>query len=169
LPARCPSEALELLDALFNALEQFREARLLIKPHPYDLVDLYQRRIDERGMGSRVHLVHDSIEALISRASIVFSEDSTAGMDGMFAAKPLIHLHFAPVSPAMPFVEYAAALPGFNSEELLCSIEATLSANRGAAAHMLDGQIAFLRDFAGPCDGHAGARLAESLKRLLAE
>jgi len=107
------------------------------------------------------------VNKLVPFASIVISEDSTAALDAMINGKPLIHSHFATSQPTMPFVDYGAALPGYCKEGLIESILRIIAFNDTEAQVFLAGQIDFLRDYAGPCDGNATNRFVDFVGKII--
>jgi len=160
-PSRSPDEGMRILNALLDALSENDSARLVVKAHTFDYRGRYVQRIQERGMHDRVRVPDDALFDLLRDASLVVSEDSTAGMDAMMMGKVVIHAHFAAALPAMPFVEYGAALPGFSAAQLARSLRA---AGRFAEPDLMTlqkNQRRFLRDFAGPVDGRAAERFVQ--------
>jgi hypothetical protein len=160
-PTRSPQEGVKILQALLEALGQFPQARLVIKPHPADSIGLYQAVLQQHPLGDRVTLSQTPVMQLLPQARVVISEDSTAGLEAMFFGKPLIHAHFCESTPALKFVENQAALPGFSPEMLLESLKQVAALTDSEQQTYLAAQIAFLRDQLGPCDGQAGARVTE--------
>ena len=88
-------------------------------------------------------------------------------METFFWGKPLVHAHFAESSPVLPFVEYGSAWPGFSPGELKDSLLAATERMKSDNDRLLDGQRAFLRDHAGPCDGKATERVISFLEEVL--
>jgi UDP-N-acetylglucosamine 2-epimerase len=161
LASRHPDEGVQILDALLDALEERQDARLLIKPHSFDDSERYVSRIQDRGLEVRAEIVNLSVVQLVAEASVVITEDSTAGMDAMLLGRPLVHAHFAQCPPVMSFVASGAALPGFTPEELRRSVVQAERIQRSARTAMLDAQQQYLDVFAGPRDGGASRRFAE--------
>lgn len=164
-PSRLPGEGVAIFHALVAALAQAPEARLIIKPHPYDYWQIYEQLIANHALEARISLSHKEPYELLPAASIVIAEDSTAGMDAMLYGKPLVHAHFAASIPVVPFVEYRAALPGFSKEELIASLLYAQSVSAGLLS-LHSGQIDFLRDFAGPLDGNATNRFVAFVREI---
>ena len=166
-PSRRPDEGLDILDALLDALSASDTARLVIKAHPFDYRDLYEARIRERGLDDRVRVADDLLSDLLKDATMVITEDSTAGMDAMTFGKVLVHAHFAESPPTMPFVDYAAALPGFSAGQLVESLKEAQDLPGVKLADMQSGQSRFLGDFAGPLDGQSAERFTVFLESVL--
>jgi UDP-N-acetylglucosamine 2-epimerase len=168
-PSRHPREGLRIFTTLVDVLRSHPEARLVVKPHPYDYADLYLREAERVGMRDRIRISYQEVRKLIPYASLVISEDSTAGMEAMLWGKPLVHAHFAESPPTMPFVALGAALPGFSPEELTASVNHANDLTSSDKQCLFAGQVAFLAEFAGPVDGQAGKRVAEFITEIVRE
>lgn len=155
------------MSALMSALAVHPKDKLVIKAHPYDYPELYEEMIAKSQLKGRVQLSGRHVHELLPRASLVVSEDTTAGMESMFWGKPLVQAHFSMSSPVMPMVEYGAALPGFSPEQLLESITTLRTLPMDVLQKFYAGQVRFLKDFAGPCDGKAASRLVTFIANIL--
>ena len=118
-------------------------------------------------MQKQIKIGKDPLQKLLPSASIVFTEDSTGGMEAMFFGKPLVHVHFTITEPTMPFTEYEAAVPVFDSEELTEAISRIQSFHSLEQKKMVAGQRGFLSDYAGPLDGKATQRILSFIKNFL--
>ena len=167
LPSRSPQEGLNILTALIAALRQNPSARLAIKPHPFDYIDLYAAEIKKQQMSDRIALTRESLDQQIPKANIVISEDSTAALEAMFFGKILIHAHFAPSPPVLPLVQYSAALPANTPELLQDSLSKATALSAEQANQLFTGQRSFIRDYAGPLDGQATQRVSTLIKRVV--
>jgi hypothetical protein len=167
LPSRHCYEGVDILKALLVALEKSPSYRLTIKPHPFDYIDLYRELVDSHKLGDRVEITNASVQSLLPRASIVISEDSTTGLEAMFFGKVVIHSHFADSPPVMPFVKYGAALPGHSPEEIWDSLQRGQQLTTIEQNNMLRGQVNFLRDYNGPCDGNSYQRFSSFISSVL--
>jgi hypothetical protein len=168
-PSRSVLEGVRILDALTEALRDFPGRRLLIKPHPYDSVEALRAAAAAGGMGDRIEFVDTPPMALYPRVGVVISEDSTAGMEAMFFGRALVHAHFAPARPTLPFADYGAGLAGFDPAGLRAALAAACTADEAKRGAMHAGQARFLRDFAGPCDGQSAARVLAFLRSLIGD
>jgi glycosyltransferase involved in cell wall biosynthesis len=168
-PSRYPDEGQIILQALLEALVSFKPRRLVIKAHPRDDTRPYRSMVAKFGVDDRVQFVEGrgGVNPLIRDAGLVFSEDSTSGMEAMFFGKPVIHVHFAAAPPSLPFVEYGAALPGFSLDDIKASLEQLHGRDSGVESDLREGQKRFLKDFAGPLDGHALERVLEAISGLI--
>lgn len=168
LPSRSPKEGLEILAAILAALKHNKSAHLTIKPHPFDYSDLYLLEIEKGGMGDRVTITRDPLDDLMPQFDVVISEDSTAAMEAMFYGKIVVHAHFAASPPALPLVDYAAALPANNSERLQASLREIKELTSPQKDRLFQGQRNFIRDYAGPLDGKASQRVSALIHQTIA-
>ena len=159
-PSRYPDECLSILHALLSFLMESPSQQLIIKPHPDDLLEAYQKYINDSPAYERVRVDNSHLSDLVPLAQVVVTEDSTAGLDAMFHGKPLVHAHFAESDPIMPFVSFGAALPGFSKEMLVDSLRKVKTLTPVELQRMLKGQLDFIRQFAGPLDGQGAMRVA---------
>jgi hypothetical protein len=159
-PSRSPQEGVDILAALLVALQQLPTARLVIKPHPLENLMIYRQHIIEAQLGDRVELATASVTDLLSAASVVITEDSTAGLDAMFRGKVLIHAHFATSPPVLPFSDYGAALPAHSAAMLQTALRQVQQLTPTQIDRLRQGQRHFLQDYAGNCDGKASQRVA---------
>ena len=166
-PSRFPQEGLEIFRAILGAVGELPNVQLVVKPHPFDFTDLYEAALRESVVKDRVKIVDEPVRALIPHASVVVSEDSTAGMEAMFWGKRLVHAHFASSPPVLPFVAYDAALPGFSPDQLRESLRFSESMNPQDVERMQKAQQSFLEDYAGPCDGQSAARVLAFIAEVL--
>jgi UDP-N-acetylglucosamine 2-epimerase len=161
--SRRPDEGVGILRSFIRILEKRQDAKLVIKPHPYDSVDTYQNMIQSSSVEERIHLSSDNVEKLLPQASLVFTEDSTAGLDALFFGKVLIYLHFSKAQIVTPFLEYGAALAGLHERELLSAIQQAYSLSFKDRHRLLQAQRKFIHDFAGYCDGKFTERFNECI------
>jgi len=166
-PSRQPREGVDIFNALVQALVRHPHDRLVIKPHPNDYADVYRDLTRRSPCMDRIEISSKTIGELVPDARLVISEDSTAGVEAMFSGKIIVHAHFAMCQPVLKLTDFAAALPGFATEQLIDSLGVALSLDVPARQRMLDGQIACLDHYAGPLDGHSGLRQREFLLSLV--
>ncbi|GAP97601.1 capsular polysaccharide export protein, LipB/KpsS family [Leptolyngbya sp. NIES-2104] len=158
-PSRYADEGIEILEALMIALSKFPDARLVIKPHPADYVERYQTYIEQHSLSDRVEVSTTNVQTLIAKASVVISEDSTAGLEAMFFGKPVIHAHFAASAPVLSFVRSSAAFPGYSPEMLCDSLNQVQQLTAMQQSDLFEAQRDFLQSHAGDCDGQAAQRV----------
>jgi hypothetical protein len=168
-PSRSVVEGLQLLDTLIESLKKHPIQRLIIKPHPYDTIDGYRDCIARHEMGDRIRIEETALENWLPDASLVITEDSTAGLEAMFLGKPLIHAHLAPTPPTMPFGETGAALPGYTPEQLRTALSHAMNLPESSRATMLQAQQRTLLEFAGACDGQSSTRIRDFIVQTLKE
>lgn len=168
-PSRYPYEGIEILKSLLEALDKARSAKLVIKPHPFDYIDLYSEYITSSAAADRVEVTNDNIQNLIPNASVVISEDSTAAMEAMFWGKIVVFAHFTKSQPVTPFADYGAALPAFTADMMHESMHHAGLMTSSELKKMLNGQRAFMDDFAGHYNDNASRRVEYFIDNILRE
>jgi glycosyltransferase involved in cell wall biosynthesis len=169
-PSRYPDEGAAIFASLLEAFVSFKAERFVIKAHPRDDTQPYRALAARWGLADRVVFVEGrgGVYEPIRDADVVFTEDSTSGMEAMFFGKPIIHTHFSEASPSLPFVEYGAALPGFCLTDINGSLKQLRNAPIELQQKLITGQRRFLDDYAGPLDGHATQRICSVIDGILA-
>lgn len=167
--SRWPDEGRRILCALVEIMKSHPDASLVIKPHPYEETDQYDEVIQELplSMRTRIKVNYNSIESAVSAAGIVFTEDSSAGLDAMLQAKLLINIHFCDDLPAIPYAEKGAALYAGNPEELEAAIESLMCFTIHDIQDMVKAQSRLSYSLIGAQDGLAVARATEILSDYL--
>ena len=166
-PSRSVVEGLHILDTLIECLKKHPQQQLIIKPHPYDTIEGYRDCIARHEFEDRIRIEESPLENWLPGASLVITEDSTAGLEAMYLGKPLIHAHLAPTPPTMPFGNNGSALPGYTPEQLNAALEQALHLSGDDRNSMLQAQCQTLKDFAGPCDGQSPTRIQDFIVRAL--
>jgi UDP-N-acetylglucosamine 2-epimerase len=168
-PSRHVLEGVQILEALLVALQKLPDARLVIKPHPSEQVDLYLPLIERYHVSDRVEITRTNVHALLPQASVVISEDSTAGLEAMFFGKRVIHAHFASSLPTVSFVESGAALPGYSPEQLQESLTQIDRLTDTEQATLLEGMRQFLTECVGSLDGQATERVISFISDIVSK
>lgn len=92
---RWPDEGIFILHSVLDELEKHPEAELVIKPHPNDYADLYNRIIENREMAGRVTVTNKKVFDLFEECGLVISEDSTAFAESLAVGIQTILIHFS--------------------------------------------------------------------------
>ncbi len=164
LASRRPGEGLAIFDALVSAIAEREDAELTIKPHPADYASLYAARIAalDDDLRPLVRLTSDPVDHVLNDATVVVSEDSTAGLDALLAGRRVVQAHLCPTPPVVPFAREGAALPGFTPAQLRASVVHLLDGRRGPRHEAV---ASFIQRFAGRTDGRCVERAVEAIAR----
>ncbi|WP_250434144.1 capsular polysaccharide export protein, LipB/KpsS family [Hanstruepera flava] len=122
-PSRSHKEGLNILNVILEYLRENKHIELVIKPHPMDLVSLYDDAIEQSGLHERVKIKESILSELLCESTVVVTEDSTAGVEAMRFGIPVIHANLSEVEPLLPLVDGQSALKGFSEVELLQNLE----------------------------------------------
>ena len=146
-PTRNCVEGFQILNVILDFLSKNLNVNLILKLHPMDYKQEYEGLINKRGLENRAIVSIENLHVVLQNASVVVTEDSTAGAEAMYYGKPCIHAHFANSEPVLPFVKYGCAFPGFTQEELMSSLTKALSVNDVEMNKIKVNQKFFLNDF----------------------
>ncbi|SDR69202.1 hypothetical protein [Christiangramia echinicola] len=154
-PSRNYLEGKQILEAILKYLEANKDVKLIIKPHPMDLVSLYSESVQNVEYEDRVSISYESVEELFQKVNVVVTEDTTSGAEAMLYKLPCVHVHLAASDPVLPFVKYGAALPGRTKEEIFTSLEKIFSLSDIEKKEMKNGQKKLVNDFIPPGEIHS--------------
>jgi UDP-N-acetylglucosamine 2-epimerase len=146
-PSRSHIEGVEILQVILDVIKLNNELSVILKLHPMDSKDAYVNVIKHNNLEHRVIISNEKLNTVFEKASVIITEDSTAGAEAMFFEKPCIHAHFANSDPVLPFVKYGSAFPGFSKEELMLSLTKALSVNDAELNEIKRNQKNFIKDF----------------------
>lgn len=166
---RWPDEGCRILCAIVEVLKSHPDASLVIKPHPYEKTGQYDEVIQELPVSvrSRISISHNAIESAVSAAGIVFTEDSSAGLDAMLQSKLLINVHFCDDLPAVPYAEKGAALYAGDAAELKAAIDCVMCYTEHDVQMMANAQHKLIKSLIGEQDGLAVFRAIKLLSDYL--
>jgi len=169
-PSRYPEEGAVVLSRILELLSDYPNVQLFIRPHPKDNTSYYDEVLNSSTVSRRVFLsdVSQSLYKSIEEADIVFTEDSTSGMEAMIFEKPVVHVSACKAGPVLPFVDYGAAYSGLCLDALKDSVSLLMHGfDSEEKAKMHRGQLNFLHDFCGELDGKAAQRVANSIMEIM--
>lgn len=168
LPSRVPEEGDDLMNALADCLKHDPSLYLCIKPHPNCKVQRLQKLAETAGVAERILFSYENIDKLVSFATCVISEDSTAALHAMMGGKPLVQAHFVKPPPLIPVANYDAGFFATNKDELRDGIAKALNMTSDEEEKMFAGQQRFIEDFIYRLDGKSTKRTFEFLEEAAA-
>lgn len=149
---------------LLGALGRIEGARLVVKPHPAEPADAYDRDIAAMSLGDRVRVVADrSLAFLLPAADLLVTVESLSATEALVAGVPVVVLRHP--SNLRDLVASGAALGVPDGEDPQPVLEALLG-NEQARAKWRVSRDAFLLDVAKGVDGRALERLIELVSRM---
>lgn len=149
-PYHYPTEAQEIVRVLLKFLEEFKEERLVIRPHPATDISLYTSSIEESLPPIRQRITIDANQTLLDQlnnAKLVIVEDTTVALEAMLLQKALIHVHFAKNTPVLKIVEYVAGYEGYNRRSLMTGLRSFMDDPTSFKGYLEPGQNAFIKDY----------------------
>lgn len=152
---RWPDEGELIFQSIVDVMKCYPSACLVVKPHPYEGSEHFQKEIKKMpdSVCSRISFDHGPIEKVIEGAGIVFTEDSSAGLDAMLQGKLMVQVHFCEDLPAVPYADAGAALFAGNYVELREAIDNLICCSEEGALAMRKAQQLLIKTLIGNQDG----------------
>ncbi len=142
---------------LLTALGRIRGARLIVKPHPAEPADAYNKDIAASTLNERVRVIADrSLTDILPAADLLLTVESLSATEALVAGVPVVVLRHP--SNLRDVVTSGAALGVMDGDDPRPAIESLLSSD-GVRATWQVSRDAFLKDVARGVDGNALDRL----------
>ena len=149
---------------LLNAVGRIEGVRLIVKPHPAERGDAYDKDIEASGFKDRVRVIADrSLTDILPAADLLVTVESLSATEALVAGVPVVVLRHP--SNLRDLVSSGAALGVPDGEDPQPSIEALLT-NPDARKRWRESRDTFLQDVAHGVDGQALDRLALLVSRM---
>ncbi|MEO8499999.1 MAG: hypothetical protein ABI565_03735 [Vicinamibacteria bacterium] len=149
---------------LLTAVGRILGARLMVKPHPAEPPDAYDRDIAKAGLGARVSVVVDrSLTDILPATDLLVTVESLSATEALVSGVPVVVLRHP--SNLRAVVESGAALGVADGADPQATIEALLL-NQEVRARWENSREAFLRDVAHGVDGQALERLLGLIRAM---
>jgi glycosyltransferase involved in cell wall biosynthesis len=155
----------EFISTVVNALREFPEKQLVIKLHPGEKLEEYQKMLAE--MDDNKAIVCQSIDlyGLLRACDILMTVHSTVALEAMILDKPVIILNLAGRPDAMPYAQRGPALGVYKKEDLVPMIRKALH-DPEVGKELKERRERFVSEHAYKLDGQATKRVAELIIRL---
>lgn len=152
------------LAGLLNAVGRIERARLIVKPHPAEPADAYNKDIAAAGLGDRVRVMADrSLTDLLPAADLLVTVESLSATEALVAGVPVVVLRHP--SNLRDVVASGAAVGVPEGMDPGSAIEAILT-EETLRATWRKSREAFLNDVAHGVDGRALDRLARLVSTM---
>jgi len=157
--------ARKLVSAVVNAINKFDELQLIIKPHPRESVDFYQRLLDELNFKNGKAIDYDTFE-LIKISELVIVVTSTVGLEAMLCNKPVISINLFNLPEAVPYVKTGSAIGVYQEDEVEDAIRTVLY-NDVVKERLAEARKIFIENHNYKNDGKATERVVNSMLEIL--
>jgi hypothetical protein len=157
----------ELVELITWAVANVRDRKIIIRPHPGELMEFWQSRF---GQNEKVVIVpRSSPYPWILAADLVAHTTSTSGLEAVLMGKPTVNLE--PVShPTFAYITSHIKPKFVKWQEAADAIDAFLTRGEGPIAEARAGNGAELdAHFVEPDEGAASQKIAEAMAKMLAQ
>lgn len=150
--------------ALLEAIAAREGIRLIVKPHPAEPADAYDREISTVGLGQRVRVMADqTLNQILPATDLLVTVESLSATEALVAGVPVVVLRHP--SNLRDLVARGAAAGVPDGEDPGPAIEALLH-DEATRKRWSESREAFLRDVAHGLDGRSLERLMELVSRM---
>jgi len=156
------------LNSILNIAESFPNKQLIIKIHPFDLVDLNSLRDNPKiKKFPNIFIVKNvDIIPLIKISSLVITSlFSSSALDAVIFNKPLITLNFYKRDDSVPFANRGVALSVTNPEGL-CQAVRQIFEDKKLENWFISNRESFIYDYAYKIDGQSWQRVKDLIRKL---
>lgn len=156
------------LNSILNIAESFPDKQLIIKIHPFDLVDLNSLRDNPKiKKFPNIFIVKNAdVMPLIKVSSLVIiSLFSSCVLDAVIFNKPIISLNFYKRDYLIPFVQRGVML-SVTEPERLCQAVRQIFEDRKLGEWFASNRESFIYDYAYKIDGKCSQRVKDIIRKL---
>ncbi len=116
----------KFIDTVTGAMKEFPEKRLVIKLHPDENIDIYQKILRGTSDDKTIICRDTDTYELLNACDLLITFYSTVALEAMLFDKPVITLNLFDKPDIFPFAQSGAALGVYNQEELVPAIREAL-------------------------------------------
>ncbi len=154
-------------EALMNVVNKINNTHLVIKLHPSETPDVYEKIA--KNLGIKPIILRDAdLYEVLNATDIVVTHLSTAALEAMIFDKPVIVINLTGSADRVPYVKEGAAFGAYTKEELEKTLKALLESKR-----TYEKKRKFVKKFvykyAYKTDGKASERIAKKIEELMKE
>lgn len=160
-------ERREFIDAIIGTMSEFPEKQLVIKLHPSEKKEEYQRML-ARTNNNAIICRDIDLYGLLVLSELLMTVHSTVALEAMILHKPVITVNLTGKPDVMPYAESGAALGVYRKEDLAPAINKALY-DPEVREKMAKKREQFVYDHAYKPDGQATKRVADLIVRLIEE
>jgi hypothetical protein len=161
-------QAVEYRRAVVAATMAVADVHLLLRPHPADPVGIHTRLLQSYPSGRISLCAEQHIVELLCAADVLVTQYSTVALEAVLLGKTVLTTGFPGIHLAVDYAQFGIATRIGSPEELTQTLQRLAKEPRNdRRADERDGVFAILEDFVGPIDGHAGHRVAMTIKDAL--
>ena len=148
------------LKGMVKASKDIEDAFFIVKPHPFEEVEMLQKIIKQFG-GKNIRLVEKEVDTkeLLFACDVAVNAGSTVGLEAILMGKPFVMVNLTGREDITPYADKRAAIPVRNESDIASELKKILD---GQLPEYLDeGTSKFIEDYAFKMDGKASQRVVD--------
>lgn len=159
-------ENTEVLRIMINAMKNFPDKYLIIRPHPVDSDVSYASYIKRFGLKNIILSKKLDFWSIASISKIIFTVYSLTGFEAILLNKPVITVNLSCFPDFIPYTRYGAALGVYKEEELISAINKILH-DPLTGERLDEGRKRILEDYVYKLDGGSTERIVNLAEQLI--
>jgi UDP-N-acetylglucosamine:LPS N-acetylglucosamine transferase len=154
---------------VIKAMTKLPEYYLIIKIHPEEKIDFYQKLLNQFGLKALIVEDIELLYDLISLSELVISaEDSTVGLQVTMLHKPLICVNLSKLPHCQDYAEKGVAIGVRHEEDLLPTIKSIIEDEK-IRKKLERNRKRYIYEHAYKQDGKASERVVKLINKILLE
>jgi hypothetical protein len=151
---------------LFEAMKDFPDKQLVIKPHPSDDGEMFEDMIRE--LDPNAIIVYSDLYELLHACDVLLTTWSTVGLEAILIDKPVIVINLMDIAAASTYVEKGAALEAKNAKDIKRTLKMVLYDPK-TIEEMKINRKKYVMDYTYKSDGKASERVAQLIQKMIEE
>lgn len=155
-----------MAEEVIKILNKFPSHRLIIKADPYEDIKPYVHLIKRYKQNHILLLQHADLYSLIYDSDLIFTLDSTVGLEAMILNKPVIAFNITKRKDRVPYAETGAAWGIYKTQNLSQVIQRVLTQDSQSNKEWAKKRKQFVEEHAYYIDGKATQRFMQLIEGI---
>lgn len=153
------------VEVVVRAMDEFPEEQLVIKLHPGEKMEEYQKILAKIGHNQAILCQDIDLYQLLHASHLLITIHSTVALEAMILDKPVITINLSGKPDPFPYAQSGAAIGVYKEEDLAPAIRKALY-DLQTRKEMERKRKEFVQEHAYKVDGRASQRVADLIIRL---
>ena len=158
----------KFIEAVCSAMRKFSDKQLVIKLHPDENIDTYQKILANMGEDKAIFCRDIDLYELLHACDLLMTVHSTVALEAMIFDKPVITINLTGKPDGFPYAKSGAAIGVYKGEDLVQAIKDALY-NEENCKKLTKERKKFVYEHAYIQDGKASKRVANLIIQLIEE
>ena len=156
----------KFIEIVCSAMREFSDKQLVIKLHPDENIETYQKILANRGEDKAIVCRDIDLYELLHACDLLMTVHSTVALEAMIFDKTVITINLTGKPDLFPYAESGAAIGVYKEEDLVQAIRDALY-NEATRKKLKEARKKFVYEHAYIQDGKASKRVANLIIQLI--